>query len=194
MEVKDKLKAFEDETILIKDEKRRAWAKWAIGELPDYFFTIPASSAGKYHPQYALGEGGLVRHTKAAVRIAYTLLGLEMFGKYTSDQKDMILTALILHDGAKSGIPKSTYTTVDHPVVICDHLRKAYDNLEDKIILPDLAEDVYRLILPHMGQWNTDRSGKVLMPKPESGAEAFVHMCDYLASRKMLEFNFEATI
>ena len=45
-----------------------------IEMLPDYFFHEAASSTGKYHPKYALGDGGLLRHTKAAVRIAYELL------------------------------------------------------------------------------------------------------------------------
>ena len=42
--------------------------------LPNYFFEVPASSTGKYHPEFALGDGGLIRHTKVAVRIAYELL------------------------------------------------------------------------------------------------------------------------
>ena len=42
-----------------------------INKLPDYFFEVPASSTGKYHPKFALGEGGLVRHTKVAVRLAH---------------------------------------------------------------------------------------------------------------------------
>ena len=72
--------------------------------LPDYFFEIPASSTGKYHPDYALGKGGLLRHTKAAVRIAYELLGDECIGnKYTSNEKDLMIMALVLHDGLKSG-------------------------------------------------------------------------------------------
>ena len=36
--------------------------------IPDYFYEIPASSTGKYHPDFSLGEGGLVRHVKVAMR------------------------------------------------------------------------------------------------------------------------------
>lgn len=43
-----------------------------------------------------------------------------------------------------------------------------------------------------MGQWNCDRDGKVILPKPIALNEQFVHMCDYLASRKIIEVNFEA--
>ena len=59
---------------LIKDNKIREDLKLLIGKLPDYFFEIPASSTGKYHPAYATTEHGLVKHTKVAVRIAYVLL------------------------------------------------------------------------------------------------------------------------
>ena len=37
--------------------------------LPDYFYEIPASLSGKYHPAFSLSKGGLVRHVKVAMRI-----------------------------------------------------------------------------------------------------------------------------
>ena len=48
--------------------------KYLVNNLPDYFFEIPASSTGKYHPEFASTTHGLVKHTKLAVRIAYELL------------------------------------------------------------------------------------------------------------------------
>ena len=45
-----------------------------INMLPDYWYHEAASSTGKYHPDYALGEGGLLRHSKAAMRIGLELL------------------------------------------------------------------------------------------------------------------------
>ena len=60
---------------------------YLIDSLPDYFFEVAAASTGKYHPKYAQGEGGLVRHTKAAVKIAYELLADPAIGnKYTDDE------------------------------------------------------------------------------------------------------------
>ena len=72
-----KINIFIKEIGYIKKERYRDNIKKLISYLPDYFFEIPASSTGKYHPHYALGEGGLVRHTKVAVRIAYELLNDE---------------------------------------------------------------------------------------------------------------------
>src|SRR5574344_1405096 len=100
----DKKKIFERELNYINNSKIRTSATTMVELLPDYFFSIEASSTGKYHPEYALGEGGLLRHTKAAVRIAYELLSDPVIGdKYTSNEKDLMLIGLILHDGLKSG-------------------------------------------------------------------------------------------
>ena len=38
-----------------------------------------------------------------------------------------------------------------------------------------------------MGQWNKNKYSKIELPKPELEPQKFVHMCDYLASRKWLE-------
>ena len=112
---------FKVELGYIKSDRIKKACLEMIKLLPDYFFEIPASSTGKYHPEYALGDGGLLRHSKAAVRIGYELLEDPLIGgKYTSDEKDMMLMALLLHDGLKSGMPKEKYTRFDHPLIICD--------------------------------------------------------------------------
>ena len=43
----------------------------------------------------------------------------------------------------------------------------------------------------HMGQWNADRRSGVTLPKPETAFQKFVHQCDYLASRRYLEIDFD---
>ncbi len=104
----NKVEVFKKEFSYIKDEKYAIDARYLVDSLPDYFFSIPASSTGKYHPKYTLGDRGLVRHTKSAVRIAYELLDNPLIGgKYTSREKDLMILALILHDGMKLG--KSIY-------------------------------------------------------------------------------------
>ena len=65
---------FKTELGYIKEDDIREKAIKVINMLPDYFFEVPASSTGKYHPSFSQGEGGLVRHTKAAVNIANELL------------------------------------------------------------------------------------------------------------------------
>ena len=67
MTAEERIALFQNELAWIQDDAIRSFVHDALIKLPDYFFHVAASSTGKYHPAYALGEGGLVRHTKAAV-------------------------------------------------------------------------------------------------------------------------------
>jgi hypothetical protein len=188
----NKINYFTEEISQIRNPKIREFTEKAIESLPDYFFQVGASSTGKYHPSYALGDGGLVRHTKAAVRIAIELFRVESF-KYTDDEKDMIITALILHDGAKSGIIQQKYTITEHPLEIVKYIKNNDDI--NKILEESQLQVITDCIESHMGQWNYDyKYKKAVLPKPKKGINFFVHLCDYLASRKCLEFNFDAPV
>ena len=86
---------FRGELDLISNHKYRECAREILDELvPEYFYDVPASSTGKYHPWYSLGYGGLVRHTKAAFKIAKDLLNLK---QYEALDEDAILVAILLH-------------------------------------------------------------------------------------------------
>lgn len=183
-----KLEVFEKELNYIKKDEFKNNAKKLLEMLPDYFYEIPASSTGKYHPKYALGIGGLVRHTKVAVKIANELLNLESIGKdYSEDEKDLIIISLLIHDGLKSGLTHEKYTRFDHPLLIS----KFVITNKDKLTFSD--EEINYIcsnVETHMGQWNIDYNGNEILEKPTSKSQIFVHMCDYLASRKFLEVPF----
>lgn len=188
----NKVEIFKEELNCIKNPKIKDFAEKAVNKLPDYFFTVAASSTGKYHPSYALGDGGLVRHTKAAVRIAVELFRVDMF-KYDDDTKDLIVVALILHDGKKHGNDYSKYTVANHPVVAKEWLE------QDDELNSLLPEKQFRIItngiISHMGQWNSDyKTKKEIMPRPSTGIQNFIHLADYLASRKCLELNFDIEV
>lgn len=169
----------------LKGKGMKNWIKNFLTEkVPDYFWEIPASSTGKYHPSYSLGEGGLVRHTKATVNIAIDLLNNELYN-FNNQEQDIIIAALILHDTFKHDFPKEDYSVADHGVIV-----------SKKVLEEDLPKKIKKrlagALASHMGQWNTDyTTGEVIAPKPETELEKFVHLCDYLASRKFLEINFE---
>ncbi len=185
----EKVDYFKKELNYIKNPKIRNSCKTMIELLPDYFFEIPASSTGKYHPEFTLGTAGLVRHVKAAVIIARDLLENPAIGdKYTRDEKDLMLMALILHDGLKSGLTHNRYTQFDHPTLIKNYIM---DN-KDKLELTDAElKFVGKVIESHMGPWNKDYNGNEVLPVPKTKYENFVHMCDYLASRKYLNIKFD---
>ena len=54
----DREKLIECELGYLKIAKVKNACLEVIKLLPDYFFVVPASSTGKYHPDYALGDGG----------------------------------------------------------------------------------------------------------------------------------------
>ena len=180
---------FLEEISYIKNDKIKKSLIYMINKLPDYFFIVPAASTGKYHPMYASGEGGLLRHTKAAVRIAYELLNDPAIGdKYTSDEQDLMLMGLLLHDGLKLGKEESKYTKFDHPILMANYIEEEKDNLELTDSERKLVMDV---IKTHMGPWTTDYDGNDVLEKPKTKYQNFVHMCDYLASRKCILIPFD---
>lgn len=185
---------FDYELSFIKNPDIKNFTIKALESLPDYFYEVAASSSGKYHPQYALGQGGLVRHTKAAVRIALELFRCEtVTGHYSDNTKDIIISALLLHDGCKHGLNGSKYTITEHPIVVVEMIRNNNDlnNLLDK----EIFDKIMNGILTHMGQWTSDyKTGKEVLEKPKTGIQNFIHMCDYLASRKSIEINFEVGV
>ena len=185
----NKIDVFNKEYMYIKNVKYRDNLKKLVELLPDYFFEVAASSTGKYHPSFSLGDGGLVRHTKAAVRIAHELYSTEsVTGKFTDDEKDLMLFGLLLHDGLKHGKEKSEYTVFEHPIVVCDFIREN----KDKLTLTDSEIDfITNVIETHMGPWTTDYKGNEILQKPVNKYQKFVHMCDFLASRKFLDIKFD---
>ncbi len=179
---------FIQEINYIKNEKYKENAKILINGLPDYFFSVPASSTGKYHPAFASGDGGLVRHTKAAVRIAFELLNSMIGNVFTSDEKDLIILGLILHDGLKHGLNKDKYVRFDHPLLAANYVKDS----KDKLSLSDSEiEFLYNIISSHMGPYNTNAYSDVILPLPKNKYQKFVHMCDLLASKKFLDIKFD---
>jgi hypothetical protein len=137
--------------------------------VPAYFKTLPASTTGKYHPAYTLGESGLIRHTVAAVKILNHTLNLEWARKaFTPLQRDKMRAALILHDTFKqgaSGNDRDAYKI--HEII-------AADEFERYVCTPNT--DIGRLMRCHMGEWGRQH--------PVQLDEYLVHLADYLASRK----------
>ena len=181
----NKIKYFVKEIGYIKSESRRKDIEYLINLLPDYFFTIPASSSGKYHPKFANTNSGLVKHTKVAVRIAYDLF--ETINNFSDDDKDLIIMALIMHDGLKKGLIEEENTRFDHPLLVSELIIKNVGNLEMDI---DDVRKLCMLIESHMGKWNKSKYSKMELPVPVNELQRFVHRCDYLASRYYLNVRF----
>lgn len=185
----NKIETFKKEYTYINDAKYVENLKILVDLLPDYFFIVPASSTGKYHPSFSLGDGGLVRHTKAAVKIAFELLKNNTIGiQFSPVQKDLMIMSLILHDGLKSGLEKQKFTQVDHPLLVSNYIK---DNKEKLTLNDEEIRFICECIESHMGEWNKDFNDVEVLPLPKNKYQKFVHMCDFLASRKFLDIQFE---
>lgn len=185
-----KHEVFKSELEYITNKNVKDFTIKALESLPNYFYEVPASSTGKYHPQYALGQGGLVRHTKAAVKIALELFNNNIIQNFNYAEKDIIISALLLHDGCKHGTNGSKYTIATHPLEIVKYIE---ENIKINKYLRKIEWDILKgCIESHMGEWNKDyKTKEEILPLPKTEMQKFVHLCDYLASRKIIEIKFE---
>lgn len=180
-----KLSYFKNELNFIKDEDLKKFLEVAIENMEDYVFTREASSTGKYHPLSDLGEGGLLRHIKTVFYLGVELLKLEHYQAiFTEHEQDLLLISLLLHDAKKYGDNEERkHTKVNHPL-LCSNwlLSEIFDGLiseEDRKIICDC-------VLAHSGQWNTNKNNEEILPKPTDKRTFFVHLCDYISSRRFL--------
>lgn len=178
----------------VHDENVKKFMEQCIETIPEYWFKVPASSTGKYHPDYAVGEGGLMRHTIGLLRFFERLIRNDMYGKpFTEREKDLLRVACLMHDSRKSGsdedFAKSKYTRFDHPVLAAEVVR----SIKTDYITDEEKELIANAIESHMGQWNTDSSKRcdVVLPIPTNKYQKIVHIVDYLAAMKGCEITFE---
>lgn len=179
----------------IVNDDIREFAKVLAEGLPSYIWEVGASSTGKYHPAYSLGEGGLMRHQIAVVRFLNFFFELEQYNtKFTSREIDLMRVAGLVHDGRKSGeqvdYERSKYTKFDHPVQMANVVR----NYDGQYLSHDELEFIAHCIESHMGQWCTDKKSSTVLSKPLDDYQHFVHLADYLASRKDLTMAFDETV
>lgn len=188
---------FQTELRFILNDSIRELTAFILDTLPDYFSKVGASTTGKYHPAYIIGEGGLIRHTKAAVAIAQDLFRADFYN-FTDKQKDVVTSALILHDGLKCGKDNSQpRTAFDHPLLMSHYILKSTRIFlsENKIYNTQdfrrMVKSISKAVASHMGKWNTSNYSDIVLPLPKTDTQKCVHLCDYLASRKHLTFDFD---
>jgi hypothetical protein len=187
---------FAHELSLIHDKDIKQFVIECFNKLcPDYFWTCPYSTTGKYHPQVSLGVGGLVRHTKLAVWWGLELLNAlgsspGLYDIPPARQHDEVIATLLLHDMIKNGkglntqgYPLDRSVTGTHGVTLAEKIR-----VHPNIYLNN-ADSFYRIlagIALHMGIWTTIVYNTIKIP----GIEPFIdliHLADYCASRKVDE-------
>lgn len=173
----------------VKDNNVRMFMEQCVNTIPNYWFKAPASSSGKFHPKYALGEGGLMRHTLGILHFVNRLRENNMYrDQFTEREFDLLCVACLMHDSRKSGSDEdyvnSQRTRFDHPLLAANVIR----SIDTEYVSEDEKEIVASAVEAHMGQWN--KKDGVTLPLPITKYQKFVHLVDYLASMRDCEITF----
>lgn len=189
----DKLKMFINEIGDIKDADLKVLATELIANADDYFFMVAASSSGKYHPPFDLGEGGLVRHTRCVAFVAKSLAESFCFSEYDTD---CLIVAALAHDIKKQGNGETGHTMWDHPMYALSYVHEIYEKTKSNVPL-DVIFKIEKAVSAHMGKWGNYpqfTKGNDPLPMPETEFDKVLQAADYLASRKeFTEFKFRPT-
>lgn len=181
-------KVFSRELNYFTEENVRNFVIEMLRMSPGYFFSAPSSSSGKYHPAYENTKGGLVLHTKAVVYFVVQLYELQMYD-FSKHEQNLLLAAALLHDSRKNGDnPRCEYTVFDHPVKAAEFIRQYSDC---GIITKSDIDYIADAIASHMGQWNTHGKNSKYdpLPLPKTQSQKFIHLCDFIASRKDIDLS-----
>lgn len=181
----DRLKLFVNELNDITEENLRKFAEELIANADEYFFTVAASTSGKYHPQFDLGEGGLVRHTRCVAFFAQCEAISRMF---TEHETNMLIVAAIAHDIKKLGDGKTKHTVDDHPRFAAEYINDT--NKRTELLSAEDESIIAAMVYSHMGKWGHEKG----LPLPQTELEKSLQAADYIASRKeLLGFDFRPT-
>ena len=186
MDKKEKQLVFEP---LLKDfetEMLSSYFRDMVAEIPDYIFTIPSSTSGKYHNRTQCEKYGQIYHEYMFASVLNHRLRLKgNREKYSTPEiRDCMRCVPVFHDAIKCGWNGSQYTVQDHPMLAAEWVRTT--QVEHDI--PDEYKEMIACMCEaHSGEWNKSKSGKVIMPEPRNDMEFFIHECDILSSRADLD-------
>jgi putative nucleotidyltransferase with HDIG domain len=161
---------FKKQLDLISDQSKKTKVANLLRQVSYRNIQEPASSTGKYHPEYAHGEFGLSRHVKAVVAFIS-----DICTAFEDLDRDTLIIAAIMHDILKYH-NDDKYTSKTHAADAAKWLKE--NGLEDE----------GRLIASHMGKWDAKKG---IAPAPEKFDEKMLHLADYLASKKWITIDFD---
>lgn len=187
MTKEEKVSCFANELASITDNNLKEFVSIILEGTDDWFYHDPASTSGRYHPKFALGDGGLIRHTRAVVYWVKEIARSEMFN-VNARQTELLVAGAIMHD-----IRKHTATGG----YIAKHARAAHDLVietqaqNNNLLSADEAKYIAEAVSTHMGIWGV-RDGE---RKPTSDSEKLLHLADLMASRKEIILDiFDTTV
>lgn len=162
-----------------------------LGMIPKYWDRVAASSSGNYHPQFALGFGGLVRHS---VVVAYFCYRLALSNGLSKWQTDIVIAAGLLHDAFKQGLDgASNHTVHEHPEICANWLRQiALEYFSERprqfiLCMADVVET-------HMGAFTASKYSDVVHEVPTETMQKIVSDADMISATPELGFDFDRMV
>ena len=167
-------------------EEVRLYCEDMIENIPDYIFTMPSSTSGKFHNATQCLPHGQIYHIIMFGAIMNYRLALKCNKeKYSNPiHRDAMRCVPIFHDAVKCGWNGSAFTVHDHPMLAGAWVRetKVEHDIDDEI-----KEMIARMCERHSGEWTSSKRSKVILPEPETDMEILVHECDILSSRSDID-------
>lgn len=155
--------------------------------IPDYIFTMPSSTTGKYHNATQCQRNGQLYHVFMFASILEHRLALkhnkEIF--YTPELRDALRCVPFFHDALKCGDGKTNFSVFEHPVLAAEWVKTTKVKHDISDVLKTMIAD---MCAAHSGEWTTSKRSKVVLPEPKNETEFFIHECDVLASRADLDW------
>lgn len=186
MTKEDKIAVFQPYLDKFETEEMRLYCTDMIAEIPDYIFTIPSSTSGKYHNATQCRPHGQIYHMIMFAEIMNYRLALKgNKEKFKSpSQRDAMRCVPFFHDAIKCGFNGGRYTVHEHPLLAGQWVRetKVEHDINNKI-----KEAIARMCERHSGEFTTTSKSKIVLPEPENAMELFVHECDILSSRNNID-------
>ncbi len=168
------------------DSRYRSFVIRSFSITPEWFWHVPASMSGKYHPRRTKSLGGLVEHTKLASLWAGFLLNL--YDIRDTITRNEVLVAVLLHDLFKFSGPtgqRENYVK-RHGVWAATALTEYWASAKRSPagIDSDSMTRIIQAVACHMGRWGDGPSEDEL----KEGDQAklvfrIVQEADYCASQ-----------
>ena len=182
----DKKAVFKELLDKFETEEVRLYCEDMIENIPDYIFTMPSSTSGKFHNATQCLPHGQIYHIIMFGAIMNYRLALKCNKEKFNNpiHRDAMRCVPIFHDAVKCGWNGSTFTVHDHPMLAGKWVRetKVEHNIDDEI-----KEMIARMCERHSGEWTSSKRSRVVLPEPETEMEILAHECDILSSRSDID-------
>lgn len=182
----EKILVFQPYLDKFETDKMRMYCTDMIAQIPDYIFTMPSSTSGKYHNATQCQPHGQIYHIIMFAEIMNYRLALKgNQEKFKSPvQRDAMRCVSFFHDALKCGTDGGQWTVHEHPMLAGTWVRET--NVEHDIE-DNIKEAIARMCERHSGEWTSSNKSKVVLPEPENAMELFCHECDILSSRNNID-------